>query len=191
MTNIGNFGDNIVVRDIETPRLKLVALTADLADLQIRDRVAFFESIGVEMEPAWPPELMGEDTMCWVRDQLAACPKDAGWYFWVYISPVINRLVGVGGFKGAPAASGQVEIGYSMLASYREQGLATEAVNALIDWAYEHGEVRRVVAHTRSDRNPSHRVLEKAGFVEGQHSFGEDDQIEMIAWSHDRQLAAE
>jgi ribosomal-protein-alanine N-acetyltransferase len=191
MASIENYSDMGHPRDIESDRLKLVALTAELAELQVSEPVVFFDRLGVEMEPSWPPDLMGADTMCWVRDQLAAQPENAGWYFWVYISPGINRLVGVGGFKGAPTKSGDVEIGYSMLASYREQGLATEAVNALIEWAYKHAEVKRVVAHTRSDRNPSHRVLEKAGFVEGRHSVDEDEQIEVIAWAHDRQFAAE
>lgn len=173
-----------------TARLRLVALTAELAELQLRDRMAFFDALDVMPEPSWPPDLMDQAAMEWTRDELAAHPDDAGWYSWVYISPALNRLVGSGGFKGAPSAGGEVEIGYSMLNSYREQGLATEGVLALMDWAYADDRVKSVVALTRADRNASHRVLEKAGFVEtGKHQDPEEG-FEVLSWRNERARAA-
>ena len=77
-----------------------------------------------------------------------------------------------------------------MLTSYREQGLATEAVNTLLQWAYSHEGVKQVVAHTRDDRDASHRVLEKAGFVQSGRARGEDDRHDVIAWSHERSRLA-
>ncbi len=176
--------------EIVSQRLRLVALDRDLAELQLTDRKRFFETLGVEPEPTWPPELMGAETIEWTRDQLLAHPQDAGWYTWVFISPIMNRLLGVGGFKGAPDPEGEVEVGYSMLLSYRERGLATEAVNALLGWAYSHDAVKRVIANTRSDRNASHRVLEKAGFVQASTFLDPDEGFEVIQWSHDRAQAA-
>ena len=176
--------------EIVSQRLRLVALDPELAGLQLDDRKRFFEMLGVEPEPTWPPELMGAGTMEWTRDQLVAHPQDTGWYTWVYISPIMNRLLGVGGFKGAPNVDGEVEVGYSMLVSYRERGLATEAVNALMGWAYGHQAVKRVIANTRSDRNASHRVLEKAGFAQVATFFDPHEGFEVIQWSHDRAQAA-
>jgi ribosomal-protein-alanine N-acetyltransferase len=177
--------------DIASQRLRLVALDPELAEWQLNDRKRFFEALGVAFEPSWPPELMGDETVEWTRDQLAAHPQDAGWYTWVYISPIMNRLLGIGGFKGAPNAEGEVEIGYSMLVSYRERGLATEAVNALMGWAYGHEAVKRVIANTPGDRNASHRVLEKAGFSQVATFPDPDEGFEVIQWSHDRaQVAA-
>jgi RimJ/RimL family protein N-acetyltransferase len=176
--------------ELVSSRLRLVALTPELAERQISDRMGFFDALGVEPEPGWPPELMDEAAMRWTRDRLAAHPGDVGWYAWVYISPVMHRLLGTGGFKGAPDADGQVEIGYSMLTSYREQGLATEGVNALIEWAYRDPRVKRIVAHTRDDRDASHRVLEKAGFVQQRRFHDEAEGTGVIAWSHDRDRLA-
>lgn len=34
--------------ELASPRLRLVALTAQLAELQLSDRAAFFEALGVE-----------------------------------------------------------------------------------------------------------------------------------------------
>lgn len=175
---------------ISTARLRLVALDAELAELQLRDRMAFFDALGVMPEPSWPPDLMDQTAMQWMRDALAAQPADAGWYSWVYISPALNRLVGSGGFKGAPDAAGEVEIGYSMLNSYREQGLATEGVLALVDWAYGHDRVKSVTAQTRADRNASHRVLEKAGFVETGKREDPEDGFEVLTWRNERARAA-
>lgn len=124
------------------------------------------------------------------RDALVAHPDHAGWYYWVFISPVMLRLLGSGGFMGAPDAEGRVEIGYSMLNSYREQGLATEAVNTLLHWAYEDGRVKQVVAHTPDDRDASHRVLEKAGFVQAGITRDEAADRNIIAWTHERSRLA-
>lgn len=176
--------------EIASPRLRLVALTPELAELQLHDRMGFFKALGVEPEPSWPPELMDEAAMRWTRDELVARPGDVGWYSWVYISPVMHRLLGTGGFKGAPDAAGEVEIGYSMLVSYREQGLATEAVDALMGWAYEDPRVKRILAHTRDDRDASHRVLEKAGFVQQDRLHDESEGFDVVVWAHERSRQA-
>ena len=170
--------------EITSQRLRLVALNGELARLQLEHRAGFFRALGVEPEPSWPPELMDKAAMEWTRDHLLANPEGSGWYAWIYISRIMNRLLGTGGFNGAPDAQGAVEIGYSMLLSYREQGLATEGVEALLGWAYSHDAVRSVVAHTRSDRDASHRVLEKAGFVQGETRHDPDEGIDVIAWHH-------
>jgi RimJ/RimL family protein N-acetyltransferase len=177
--------------ELSSPRLRLVALTPELAELQLSDRTGFFQALGVEPEPSWPPELVDDDAVRWTRNELSAHPHDAGWYSWVYISPVMHRLLGLGGFRGAPDAQGRVEIGYSMLTSYREQGLATEAVNALMEWAYQDERVEQVIAHTRDDRDASHRVLEKAGFVQSGRFPAGAEGYGVIAWAHRRgQIAA-
>ena len=150
--------------EIGSPRLRLVALTDELADRQLSDTRAFFADLGVEFEAAWPPSLAAKNLLSKMRDRLADHPEDQGWYQWVYISPVMNRLVGLGGFTGPPDAQGQVEIGYTMLTSFREQGLATEGVTALMDWAYGDPRVKTILARTPLDNLAAQRVLEKAEF---------------------------
>ena len=173
--------------ELVSSRLRLSALTPELAALQKIDRMAFFKALEVEPEPSWPPELFDVETMA---AELEAHPDDAGWYSWVYVSPTMQRLLGCGGFKGAPNAEGQVEIGYSMLASYREQGLATEGVNTLTGWAYADDRVKNVIANTPADRDASHRVLEKAGFVQTGTFHDAEDDTDMIAWTYRPSQAA-
>ncbi|WP_429911822.1 GNAT family N-acetyltransferase [Glycocaulis sp.] len=152
-----------------TPRLRLVALDADLARLQLDDRREFFRTLNVSPEASWPPELNNTESMTQIRDRLAANPQEAGWHGWVFImrwaDDAPGRLVGNGGFFGPPDKDGTVEIGYSMLPSFREQGLATEAVQGLAGWAFSQPGVTGIRAHTRASATASRRVLEKSGFV--------------------------
>ena len=67
------------------------------------------------------------------------------------------------GFKG-PARESTVEIGYGLLPAYEEKGYMTEAVQALIQWAFNSGVVF-VEAETDPDNKASQRILEKCGFV--------------------------
>ena len=75
-------------------------------------------------------------------------------------------LIGNGGFKGPPDDEGTVEIGYSLLPPYRNKGHTTEAVQALVSWAFERPEVARVIAEAQPGNTASIRVLQKAGLDE-------------------------
>ncbi len=48
---------------------------------------------------------------------------------------------------------------------YRNYGYMTEAVRALVDWAFERDNCSRVTAETLPDNFASQRVLQKAGLT--------------------------
>jgi ribosomal-protein-alanine N-acetyltransferase len=58
-----------------------------------------------------------------------------------------------------------VEIGYSVLPEFQRQGLATEMVTGIIQWAKHQPEVRQIEAETNINDKASIRVLEKNGFI--------------------------
>jgi ribosomal-protein-alanine N-acetyltransferase len=58
------------------------------------------------------------------------------------------------------------EIGYSLLAEHRGQGLASEAVRALIDEAFNYGKLRRIRAYCVPENAPSRALLRRMGFRE-------------------------
>ena len=76
-----------------------------------------------------------------------------------------NTIIGFGSFTGAPTAEGMVEIAYGIAPEYQGRGYATEAAQALIDYAFVSGRVRNIKAHTLPDHNASTRVLQKCGFT--------------------------
>ena len=163
---------------VRTGRLTLIAFDPLLARLQSQDRKAFFTALGAKFEPSWPPELTTAETMDWMAGHLESNPDNAGWYSWVFTMDVGPgqdlRLVGIGGFHGPPDEAGCVEISYSMLPSFREQGLATEAVEGLLSWAGQQPGVTQVTASTLTHLYAARRVLEKAGFTAaGERDTGE------------------
>ncbi len=86
------------------------------------------------------------------------------WGSFFIIHKADRQLLGTCGYKGAPDAEGTAEIGYEIEASYRQQGLAKEAAQGLIDFALQHEEVKKIIAHTLPHKNPSVSVLKKLGF---------------------------
>ena len=67
-------------------------------------------------------------------------------------------------FKGL-STDGIAEIGYGISEEYQNNGYATEAVKAVLEWAFSHPKVSSVEAETDSDNTASKRVLEKCGFA--------------------------
>ncbi len=66
------------------------------------------------------------------------------------------------GFISAPDG-GEIEVGYGLVESARGQGLASEALAAVVALARSEG-VTRMVAHTDVDNEASQGVLVRAGF---------------------------
>ena len=147
---------------IETERLRLVPCSVAAAQAAIEDRADFEASIGARVPAEWPAEDLRDFLPAYgqiVSEQAAL----AGWGIWLMHLPAEQVLIGDIGFKGAPDASGTVEVGYSVLPGWRGRGYATEAVRALTGWAVQQPEVRRVTADCLEDNTASIRVLENSG----------------------------
>ena len=151
---------------LRTSRLDLVAVTGPLARAETRGRDALGAALGATVPPAWPPPLNDEVSLAWILGLVEADPEIGGWSAWYFLLRENGQrtAIGNGGFKGRPGSDGTVEIGYSILERHHRQGFAPEAAAALVDWAFTHPEVGRVIAHTLPDGRASMRVLEKCGF---------------------------
>lgn len=76
-----------------------------------------------------------------------------------------GAAIGSCAYKGPPDADGAVEIAYGVDAAYQRRGYATEAAQALVDYAMHSYQVRVVSAHTRHEGKASMRALTKLGFT--------------------------
>ena len=160
---------------LTTSRLELVAGTVALAQAEIDDLPALAQMLDVPLPAQWPPPLNDENSQKFFLDALLkAAPADAGWQLWYCLLREPRVLLGSAGFKGIPA-DGLVEIGYSMLEEHQRNGYCTEAVRALIGWAFQHPEVNKVIAHTLPGLVPSIRVMEKCGLIFAGNGPLEDD----------------
>ncbi len=133
-------------------------------------------ALGHPVTPGW---LSFPEALAPTREALAADPARAEWGVRFFLAGEPPALVGWGGFKGPPA-NGVVELGYEIAPSRRRQGLAGEAVAAMLAEAFAAAAVSMVIAHTQPEPNISNRLLEKAGFV---HE-GVADDGEEIAWRY-------
>jgi len=149
---------------VRSRRLNLVAATPELIEKDIESRDLLSAALGVSIPKSWPPDLYGPRALQFALAQLGD-RSEKGWSFWYLMtneSPA--ELVGICGFKGRPDASGTVEIGYSILADYQRRGFASEAVAALVGWAFSQHNVKEVCAETLPHLVQSIGVLKKNGF---------------------------
>ncbi|HVS11423.1 MAG TPA: GNAT family protein [Planctomycetota bacterium] len=151
---------------IRTERLVLVAPDGAIERAAAGGPQALARALGARVPRDWPPPMAANVLGYWAV-RLEAEPALRGWtarYWLLERDAGEPELVGYGGFKGPPDAEGTVEVGYAVVAGRQRAGLATEAVGALVSWAFARSEVRSVVAHTYPELHASIRVLEKLGF---------------------------
>ncbi len=91
-------------------------------------------------------------------------PDDWGWYSMWLIVRKDGANIGSLSFKGPPE-EGIAEIGYGIAEEYRGFGYATEALETLLEWAFEQPGLTCVAAETEPGNLASRRVLEKCGFT--------------------------
>lgn len=84
----------------------------------------------------------------------------------IYLKDELDHEIGGIGFKGVPNSEGNVEIGYGINPEYQHQGYATEAVAAMIEWAFKQKHVNCVQAQIEAWNEISRKVLLKNGLKE-------------------------
>jgi RimJ/RimL family protein N-acetyltransferase len=84
-----------------------------------------------------------------------------------------GAVIGDAGFVGPPDETGAVTVGCAIIESARGQGYATEAMQALLDWAATQSGLTCVLAEATKANPAAQRLLEKVGM----HPVGEDDQL--------------
>ncbi|HEY2946373.1 MAG TPA: GNAT family N-acetyltransferase [Vicinamibacteria bacterium] len=148
---------------LATPRLELVAATAALARAAASDRAALARLLSARVPASWPHELVADNLEGFAR-RIEADAALEGWLPWYWVAREDRTLIGNGGFGAVPAEDGSGKIGYAIVAEYEGRGFATEAVAAILEWAFAHPGLTRVVADTYPELGRSIRVLQKNGF---------------------------
>ena len=143
------------------PRLSLVDGNLELLTAAVAGGGALEALLGVSVADDWAgfPEALPV-----LRASYTKNPDGHPLGSLFFFEPKVRMLVGFGGFKGPPSADGVVEIGYAVAPAFRGKGLATDAVEQMVQRAFVDTTVRAVDAHTLGHANPSTRVLEKSGF---------------------------
>jgi RimJ/RimL family protein N-acetyltransferase len=144
------------MRDDEmiSERLRLVPLTPAHRQAFQQSREAFAALLGVSLPAGWPefPEAFGPG--------FPEAP--APWSPYLFLHRTESRLIGNGGYVGAPSADGVVEIGYEIGPEHQGRGFATEAAGAMVTAAFAAG-AQAVIAHSLAETNASNAVMQKLG----------------------------
>lgn len=133
---------------IETNRLKLFAASKEQMEKFIAEQ---------------PVDVLKEAYTEMLNGCLAH-PDQWNWYAIWMIELKDGTHIGELCFKGL-SEEGITEIGYGISEDYQGNGYATEAVSALVNWAFEQDGVICVTAETEESNIASQKVLSRAGFV--------------------------
>ena len=166
---------------LQTERLILYALSRDQLDLALNHVDHLARDLNIHVTENVFAEESRSAMLIKISRMDHVDRRQHVWYtYFLLVRAEDRQAVGVCGFKGAPTLLGAVELGYAMEESARNHGYMTEAVRALIRWAFQHENCRRVTAETLRENYASQRVLQKAG-LELERSAGT-----MLFWKIDR-----
>ncbi len=165
-----------------TPRLDLIPMSADVIDALLAGDADRLRSLtGAEFrDPAGPPPYMAESLPV-VRDRLREHPGELEWWNWLVVRRDTRQAVGSVAFAGAPDAAGAVLLGYAMYPEREGSGYATEATQAMVEWAFSQPgvEIVRVLAPVWN--TPAVHVAEKVG-LRPVGSYEDDEVGEVLIY---------
>lgn len=148
--------------EIYTDRLIIAPLSLNVAKSLVFHREELDSLSPIDFPNEWPGNEL-KSLLPFYIERVETCNDELGWGIWLFISTTEKKIIGNGGFKGKPI-DGEVEIGYSIIESYRRKGLGYEGTQALVDWAFEQKGVTLVKAECVDSNIGSIRILEKSGF---------------------------
>lgn len=100
-----------------------------------------------------------------IEEMASRAPGEPGWVQFSLEERSDGRLVGDIGLSPADGEPGVVKIGYTVSPPSQGQGYATEAVGALVAYAFEVLGADVVRAYADAENAPSIRVAEKVGLT--------------------------
>lgn len=147
---------------IETERLKIITFTVDLMEAFLRGDSEIEKLAPYRAAPEYPLEIY-KQFFKYKIERFRKFPNENEWEG-IIIHKNDNMIMGDMGFKGGPNQEGIIDIGYSIVPSYRGCGYATEMGKAMVNWGLSQPNVKKVIATCDPDNFASIRVLEKIGF---------------------------
>lgn len=148
-----------------TPRLQLEPVTLPIVEAVMAGDRRRAEAAGnVRLPEAWPGKALIERAFTASLEAIRADPDTRLWGDRLLVARDGSRCVlGSVVFHGRPGPDGIAEIGYGVEQGSQGMGIATEACQACVAWAFEQPGVLAVRATTFPWHRASLRVIEKLG----------------------------
>lgn len=106
-----------------------------------------------------------DDGRTFIASLASVNPGDPGWFQFALEDKLTGQFAGDCGLKIMEHDQRLAQIGYTITRSRWNQGLATEAISALADYAFGSLKVHRITASADPRNRASCRALAKAGFT--------------------------
>ena len=178
-------GGTLVPEPIVTERLELVPLSLAAMEALLDGRRSEAASVsGVGVPEGWPDEHDSRFLALRAR-QLRDNPERAEWPVYAVVLREPHRpMIGHAGFHGPPGinsvrADDGVEFGYTVFEAFRRRGYATEAAQALLEWARGRG-IRHFVLSVAPTNDPSLAMVRRFGFEQTGSQWDEEDGEELV-----------
>lgn len=155
------------LRTLITSRLKLIALSQPQLESTLQDPSLLAATLNLPLEnDIFNPVVRDAATVKLSKMRLANADRHHWHTYWLIVRRDENRGIGTIGCKGQPDTEQYyVEIGYGLSEQQRHHGFMTEAAQTLTRWALAQPDCLGVIATTDPENLPSHRILEKIGYV--------------------------
>ncbi|MBS7332301.1 MAG: GNAT family N-acetyltransferase [Weeksellaceae bacterium] len=160
------------IKPIETERLTLIPYTKEIAQDILDSNFKSIEALNLTCGKNWPDQEIIE-TLPKIVFNLSKVIAPTGFESWMIVKKDTNEIIGDVGFKGYNTIYNKADIGYGIIETERNKGYATEAVIALINWAYTNDSLTLITATTLVDNQPSIQLLERLKFskIEQENNF--------------------
>ncbi len=106
-----------------------------------------------------------DDGRAFIASLASANPGDPGWFQFALEDKLTGQFAGDCGLKIMEHDQRLAQIGYTIMRSHWNKGLATEVIAALAAYAFGSLKVHRITASVDPRNLGSCRALEKAGFA--------------------------
>ncbi|MGD8405870.1 MAG: GNAT family N-acetyltransferase [Anaerolineales bacterium] len=160
-----------MIASLWTSRLLIVPLTLPQLQLCLTDLPALEMELGLSISrDVFTKRVQRAIRMKRKRMRGSDVSQHPWQTYWLVVISEDKFGAGLAGFKGVPSENGSTEIGYGIDPAYQNRGYTSEAVRALVDWAFQHPFCIAVTA-TTVENPASRRLLENLGA----HLIAEDN----------------
>ena len=148
------------IPDLSTERLLLRKIR--LTDAS--DMFEYSKNPDVTKYLLWDPHPNVEHTRNYI-DYLQDRYRDGKYYDWAVILKSSGKMIGTCGFSSISPEHRSAEVGYVLNPAFRGQGIAGEALSAVLDFAFRKMALNRVEAKCVEENGSSERVMQKVGMT--------------------------
>jgi ribosomal-protein-alanine N-acetyltransferase len=145
---------------LETDRLTLRGMRVSDAS----DMYEYARRPSVTEYLTWEPHASVEETREYLT-YVGQRYRTGDFYDWSVVDKETGRMIGTCGFTSFNCPADSAEIGYVLNPAFQGRGLATEAVQRVLQYGFEELNLHRIEAHFIEGNDASRRLMERVGMT--------------------------